>query len=61
MSANERGDDWQPSECPGCQEHKEHLAQLEDALAASKAAMILMRARLAAMMDALHFAGWGVA
>jgi hypothetical protein len=62
MTDEARGDSWNLHEpCEQCIEHLDHIEQLEQALAAAKAAMILQRARMAAMMDALHFAGWGVA
>jgi hypothetical protein len=45
-----RGDNWVTSECPGCTERQSHIDQLEEALAAARASMILARAELDALL-----------
>jgi hypothetical protein len=58
---DQRGDAFATPPCQGCEEHREHIEQLEDALAAARASMILLRSRLKSMMETLSFAGWGSA
>ena len=52
-----RGDTWAAAPCAGCEEKDDHIRQLEEALAASRASMKIMRSELDSLLEVLVMAG----
>ena len=52
-----RGDDWTAQECAQCVELRSHIEQLEEVLAASKAAMHIMKSERDALLEVLVMSG----